>query len=198
MPYKDIEKRRECCRENHIKHREAILKRKKENYNKDEKQQYYQDNKENILTKTNKYKKNNKEKIRKYNRDNKEKINIQQNNYVKKRYKNDPIFRLNHNMSNNIRKSLKKHNLSKNKKSWISLTGYSVQELKEHLERLFQPGMTWENHGKWHIDHIIPISFFKYSSTKDAEFKYCWSLNNLQPLWAKDNLNKSNNIIFYD
>ena len=58
--------------------------------------------------------------------------------------------------------------------------------------------MTWKNHGKWHIDHIVPKSFFRYKNTDDVEFKYCWSLDNLQPLWAKDNFSKSDNLIFYD
>ena len=50
--------------------------------------------------------------------------------------------------------------------------------------------MSWDNYGEWHIGHIIPKVFFKYKSTDDIEFKYCWSLDNLQPLWAKDNLRK--------
>lgn len=51
---------------------------------------------------------------------------------------------------------------------------------------MFTKGMTWENHGHngWHIDHIIPCSFFKYESFEDISFQYCWSLENLQPLWA--------------
>ena len=55
--------------------------------------------------------------------------------------------------------------------------------------------MTWGNYGKWHVDHIIPQAFFKYTSTDDVEFKYCWSLNNLQPLWAKDNIKKKDKIL---
>ena len=51
--------------------------------------------------------------------------------------------------------------------------------------------MTWYNHGDWHVDHVIPLSFFKYDSTDDVEFKFCWSLENLQPLWAEDNISKS-------
>ena len=55
--------------------------------------------------------------------------------------------------------------------------------------------MTWDNHGEWHIDHIVPISFFEYDSTDDVEFKYCWSLYNLQPLWSGENLRKYNNLV---
>lgn len=107
----------------------------------------------------------------------------------------DPIVKLNNNVSTSIRNSLKSNNLSKNGRHWEDLVGYTSQELRKHLENLFQPGMTWNNHGKWHIDHIIPISFFEYTSTDEVEFKYCWSLHNLQPLWAIDNIVKSDRLL---
>lgn len=90
----------------------------------------------------------------------------------------------------NIR--LKAHNGSKAYQSTFDILCYSVQELKLHLESKFQPGMSWENRDKWHIDHIKPDSLFCYSSTQDEEFKKCWALENLQPLWAKDNISKGN------
>ncbi len=117
--------------------------------------------------------------------------------YNKERRKKT-IFKLSHSLSSGVNISLKryaKQGLRKNKRHWEDLVGYSVQELKRHLENLFLSGMNWNNYGSWHIDHIIPISFFEYTSTDDIEFKYCWSLINLQPLWAKDNLEKSNKII---
>ena len=63
-----------------------------------------------------------------------------------------------------------------------------------HLESKFNDGMSWENYGKegWHVDHVIPDSWWKYSSTEDGEFKQSWALANLQPLWAFDNYSKSN------
>ena len=60
-----------------------------------------------------------------------------------------------------------------------------------HLETSFNNGMTWDNYGKWHVDHIIPKNSFNYTSPEDKEFKECWELKNLQPLWAGDNLRKS-------
>lgn len=57
---------------------------------------------------------------------------------------------------------------------------------------MFQPGMTWENYGKWHIDHKTPDSWFQYNSINDDGFKKSWALENLQPMWAKDNLSKGN------
>ncbi len=69
-----------------------------------------------------------------------------------------------------------------------------MQDLIAHLESLFQPSMTWENYGKWHIDHKRPIASFNFTSYEDPEFKECWALNNLQPMWAKENMSKGNKI----
>ena len=65
-----------------------------------------------------------------------------------------------------------------------------------HLEKQFLSGMTWDNYGDWHIDHIIPKSSFKYASFEDPEFRECWSLSNLRPLWGKENIQKSDKILF--
>lgn len=79
---------------------------------------------------------------------------------------------------------------------WEELVGFTGEELKKHIETQFSAGMSWDNYGirGWHIDHIIPISFFQFTSPKDTEFRMCWRLENLQPLWAKDNLCKSNKL----
>ncbi len=69
-----------------------------------------------------------------------------------------------------------------------------VDELKQHLESLFQPGMTWDNYGNggWEIDHKTPDSWFQYNSVNDQGFKDSWALANLQPMWATDNHRKGN------
>ena len=68
--------------------------------------------------------------------------------------------------------------------------GYTIAELVKHMESLFTDGMTWEVFctGRIHIDHIRPVSSFDLSN--DDEFKECWGIENLQPLWAEDNLSK--------
>ncbi len=132
-----------------------------------------------------------------YYKKNKQAILKQKAGYKRKRRKIDPIFRLNNNLSACIRHSLKSRNLSKNGRHWEDLVGYTVQDLKDHLEKLFQPGMTWDNYKDWQIDHVVPRSFFKYESLEEAEFKYCWSLDNLQPLWKKDNFKKSDKMILW-
>ena len=68
----------------------------------------------------------------------------------------------------------------------IDELGYSAMVLKNHLESMFTDGMTWGNHGEWHIDHIIPVSKF----SKETKPSVVNSLSNLQPLWAFDNLSK--------
>jgi len=69
--------------------------------------------------------------------------------------------------------------------------GYSAVQLKHYLEKQFKEGMTWDNHGEWEIDHIIPLTSFDNTSTP----KEVNALSNLQPLWKEDNRHKYNNII---
>jgi hypothetical protein len=79
----------------------------------------------------------------------------------------------------------------KKRRKWIDLVGYSVAQLKTHLERQFAKGMTWQNYGSaWHIDHIIPLRVFNYRAADDPDFVRAWGLRNLRPLWAVDNLHK--------
>lgn len=69
-------------------------------------------------------------------------------------------------------------------------SGLRRDTLRAHLEALFQPGMTWENYGRvWHVDHIKPCSLFDF--TNPDEVAACFALSNLQPLWAAENIRKS-------
>lgn len=72
----------------------------------------------------------------------------------------------------------------------FELLGYSLEDLKAHLEHLFRPGMCWDNYGEWHIDHIIPLAALRYASPDDPNFRTAWALSNLQPLWALENQRK--------
>ena len=104
-----------------------------------------------------------------------------------------PEGKLNCSMEHGIYYSLKN-----NKKGhWENFTDYDVHKLKKHLEKQFLEGMSWDNYNYrgWHIDHIIPISAFNFKTPNDIDFKRCWALKNLRPLWAKDNLKKSNKLI---
>jgi len=101
----------------------------------------------------------------------------------------DPKFKLNEAMSSGIRESLRG-----NKKGahWEDLVGYTIEMLKKHLEKQFVNGMTWKKflNGEIHIDHKIPKSVFNYTEPTHTDFKRCWALKNLQPLWAKENMSK--------
>lgn len=68
------------------------------------------------------------------------------------------------------------------------MLGYTSDELKAHLERQFARGMSWDNHGEWHIDHIIPIKSFFESGEEDPSVIN--ALCNLQPIWASENMRK--------
>jgi hypothetical protein len=95
-------------------------------------------------------------------------------------------------MSSRLRHALHGRHLSKKWLHIFNILGYSVKDLQASIESKFLPSMTWENMGKWHIDHITPESWFHYSSIHDENFKKCWSLDNLQPLWAYNNRSKGN------
>lgn len=69
----------------------------------------------------------------------------------------------------------------------FDVLGYTVEELRAHLERQFLPGMSWDNMGKWHIDHIVPLASFSFTGPEDPEVRRAWALTNLRPLWAHDN-----------
>lgn len=107
--------------------------------------------------------------------------------YCKRRRASDIEFRLRGVVSCGLRNRLR---TGKNGRSWCELLGYSVDDLKQHLERQFLQGMSWANYGQWHIDHIIPLSSFTVSGPDDPELRRAWSLPNLRPLWAVDNFKK--------
>jgi hypothetical protein len=71
----------------------------------------------------------------------------------------------------------------------VDTVGCTIESLKQYLEARFQPGMTWDNQGKWHLDHVIPLSSFNLSDKR--ELKKACHYTNLQPMWARDNLKKN-------
>lgn len=109
--------------------------------------------------------------------------------YCKMRCKTDSKYKLGKNTRTALWTCLKERSVAKYR-STFNLLGYSIEELMIHLEKQFTEGMNWDNYGKWHVDHIRPMSSFNFTSVDDKEFKECWSLDNLQPLWGPDNLSK--------
>lgn len=119
----------------------------------------------------------------------------ERNQKVRERRK-DPSSRYNsimnkitHRIRRNLGMSLKYQGIAKVNQTF-KILGFDKHTLREHLESQFTEGMSWDNMGEWHIDHIRPIASFNYDSTEHPDFKKCWALNNLQPLWAADNIRK--------
>ena len=125
------------------------------------------------------------ENMKKYREANKDKINKHQ----RERKQNDIQFRLACNLRGRFYKALKNNQKSG---SAVSDLGCSIEELKFHLETKFQLGMTWENWSPtgWHVDHILPLASFDL--TDRGQFLKACHYTDLQSLWAKDNLKKSN------
>jgi len=111
-------------------------------------------------------------------------------NYTTERKKIDPIFKLIKNTRRRLKRFLDINYITKRSKTF-EIIGCTPQQLKEHIEKQFTDGMSWDLIGEnIHIDHIIPLSSAK---TEEEIYKLC-HYTNLQPLWAKDNLKKSNKV----
>ncbi len=117
---------------------------------------------------------------------NKEKV-LERKRRLQRYSRKIPKNKLNKNIGTSIGISLKGN---KGGCHWETLVGYKLDDLKYHLQKKFLPGMNWGNYGMWHIDHIIPISAFNFEGPEDIDFKRCWSLKNLRPLWATENIKK--------
>ena len=167
MPIKDPVKRKEYEQKRYQQNKEKF----KEQFS-----QYHQKNKEKILGRHKEYRHENREKIREINRV-----------YQKKREKEDPGYKLARRLRNRLYYALKNNQRAG---SAIKDLGCSIEELKEHIEKQFQPGMSWD---KWttdgfHIDHIKPLCSFDL--TDRQQFLEAVNYKNLRPLWAKENMAK--------
>jgi hypothetical protein len=109
-----------------------------------------------------------------------------QNNY----YAQNPQFAITRNLRSRVGELLRNAKTVKVAKTSV-LIGCSGKELMAYLQSLFAPGMSWDNYGEWHIDHIRPCASFDL--TDPAQQRECFHYTNLQPLWAADNLAKSDN-----
>lgn len=180
----------------HKENFEAIMKTKK---------MRYEANKEKMLAWQKSYYEANKERIREYRTENAEQIahvgkirRIKkakhiaeiQRVYIYKRRRQDNEFRILDACRKRIYKAITGNTRATHTKELI---GCSVEYLKEYLEKQFIDGMTWDNYGQWHIDHIIPCASFDFS-IPESQFE-CFNYKNLQPLWAEENFKKSDKLI---
>jgi len=112
------------------------------------------------------------------------------NKWMSVKRKEDDVYRFIASTRGLILSSLKKQGFSKDSKT-ADVLGCDFDTFKTHIERKFTKGMSWSNYGKWHLDHIYPIS-------KATSFEMALKLNhytNFQPLWAKDNISKNNKLV---
>jgi hypothetical protein len=151
---------------------------------------YRQNNKEKAKNNNKIWRLNNKqlkkEKAKEYNKKNKDKIN----KYIKNKKQTNPLFKLRCNIATLIRMSIKKQGYNKQSKT-CEILGCSYEDFKQHLERQFLKGMSWDNRSEWHLDHIYPVSLAK----DEAEIIKLNHYTNFQPMWAAENLIKGNKII---
>lgn len=141
-------------------------------------------NKEHLKKYIKEYRKNNVDKIRQIKRD-----------YERNRKASDPLYKLISNFRTAIYQVLKESNIEKNK-HYFDILQYSPEELISHLESQFTDTMNWDNYGEWHVDHKLPITSFNIQEMGDEQFMKCWSLDNLQPMWGKENIVKGDKIIY--
>lgn len=193
-----------CDKEYKIKNRNIILLQSKlyDIKNKDHKKElakiHREKNIEKFRLKSKHYNELNREYTKVWREKNKEHLK-EYRQIHKKRFQNkeiermriDPLFKLRKNLRIRLYHALKS-NLKNG--SAVKDLGCSLEELKQHLESKFQPGMTWENYNfyGWHIDHIVPLILFDLTN-REQLLKAC-HYTNLQPLWASDNLKKGSKI----
>ena len=208
---------REVARRWRKENKERSVQQRKEYYRKNKEvllekyKEYYQGNKEAINKKNREYAIKNKEEISEYQKkwrtengerkkqtdkrwreNNRAKRREHQRNYNKRR-RATPKGKLDGAMSIAIYRAL---NGAKNGYAWKNMVKYTITDLMKHLESHFRDGMNWDNYGKggWEVDHIKPLSSFDYNSHKQDQFRECWALENLQPLWWWENSQKFNKL----
>jgi hypothetical protein len=167
--------------------RKLLYQKNKEQYKK-QYSLYYIENRKKILERVKTWGEKNEDKVKHYKKKYVENNRTKINENIVQRKKNEPLLKLKMHFRSKINKIL----TNKIEKTF-ELIGCTPNELKEHLEKQFKDGMSWDNHGLfgWHIDHIIPIS----SAKNDDEMKKLCHFTNLQPLWAKENIQKRNKIL---
>lgn len=132
------------------------------------------------------WKRKNPEKHRQWSRDNRDRVRECKRVWLKMKM-TDPSFRMERALRAMLHRTLRVASSEKTSRT-CEMVGYNGHDLRSHIERQFTKGMSWENYGEWHIDHIIPISEHIASGETDPSVINC--LTNLRPIWAKENLRK--------
>lgn len=125
----------------------------------------------------------------KWRRLNQKRINEYYYKWHAARVLNDPLYAIKSRVRARLHMALRNYGVPKRTKTAIML-GCSWEELKQHLENQFLPGMSWDNRSEWHIDHIVPLS----RAETEQDLLDLSHHSNLRPLWKKDNLLKSDSL----
>lgn len=140
---------------------------------------YYELNKTKIIAQTSEYQ-----------RKNSAARNAYKSKWSSNRVKADPEFAMLMVMRKSVTRMLDRIKAKRTQGArTTAIVGYTPAEFVAHIEPMFKPGMTWENHGKWHVDHRRPLASFDL--TDPEQRRLANSLHNLQPMWARRNLKKS-------
>jgi len=138
--------------------------------------------------------------MRKYKQENPDTVKKQQREYYAKKdkkernskqreyFERNPEAKIRHNLRCRINKAV-----TKKSNNTMGLVGCDSDQLMRHIESMFDEHMSWENYGDWHVDHILPCAHFDL--TDPEQQAKCFHYTNLQPLWASDNLSKSNKLL---
>jgi len=121
---------------------------------------------------------------KRWRQNNKTRLTVYFTEYRRERRRTDIMTKLRDNLRRRLHKALK--GKAKSQRT-MQLLGASIETVLSHIENLFLIGMSWENYGKWHLDHKIPLASAKNTEELEKLFHY----SNLQPLWAIDNIKKS-------
>lgn len=157
--------------------------------------QWELDNKERAQAKRNKWNAEHKEQVAgwktKYRDNNRDRVRKSAREYVGRRRDTDDNFRLRAALRTRIHSALNSKGVRKLSRTEL-LLGCTIQFLKGYLEARFQPGMSWENYGIWHVDHIMPCDAYDLRDT--AQQMACFNYANLQPLWGAENVRKGSKL----
>lgn len=180
------EKNKERIREHNNKYMKEYYAKNKEKIKAYQKA-YYQENADKVKERTKNWKEENREHVDAYNKKYTAEHMKEHSAYIKKRRSEDPKFKMVCSVRNLLNNAFNKRMKITKKKQAEEILGCSIEFFIEYLQSQFQEGMTLENHGEWHIDHIIPLS----SATTEEEVIKLNHYTNLRPMWAIDNYIKS-------
>ena len=188
---------KKCMAKKREKYSESNIKRCKEwcdknrDYKRKYEREYSKNHKEENKKRLEKYKENNRDyyynTIKQWSINHKDEVKKYKKEWQQHRIDNDIKWKIHYRFSSLLRSSMKKYIIEKKDSSWIDLVGYTVEDLMKHF------GINDIPKG-YHIDHIIPVSLYRFKSYKDEDFKKCWNIRNLRLITAEENIKKKNKL----